>query len=346
MPKEFDVSAICNALVDIVIEVEDSDLAYHGLTKARMHLVDQRQQDQLLRHFAKHEKTIELGGSALNAIRALALLKQQTVFGGAIANDHFGDKIRDRMSQLAIKPALLTLEDDATGTCLVLVTPDGERTMVTYLGASRHYTTNSIPADEIASSKIFHFCGYQWDTDEQKRAIRMATEIAKKNQVLISFDIADPAVVIHHREDFLEMVQEGVDVYFGNREETEVLFEMNYLQAAEVIAQTGAIVVIKLGGDGALVRFGEQSVKVEAVPTTVVDTTAAGDMFAAGFLYGLSLALPLATCGRIAATMASDAISRHGANISAEALKEVSKIAQQAEGNEQGASQMAQAPSH
>ncbi len=318
--KQFDVVAICNALVDILVEVKDTDLTALELNKGVMHLVDEQRQHFVLNRFSTHDKTIELGGSAMNAIRTLAALECRTVFAGAVGADEFGQRIRTRMHQLGIAAKLVENKQMATGSCVILVTADGERTMNTNLGASRLYDEDLVPHDEIADAKILHFCGYQWDTDEQKEAIRSAIKTAKAHDTLISFDLADPFVVDRHRDELIQIIENDADIVFSNREEARLLYRTDPEDAAARIAATKAVAVVKLGADGAMVRRGDEIVRIKPVATHVVDTTAAGDMFAAGFLYGYLASAPLQRCGDIAAHLASDVISRMGATVSDSAL--------------------------
>lgn len=323
--KTYDVVGICNALVDILIKVEEDDIKALGLTKGIMHLVDAPRQLEVLTHFHAHPNTLELGGSAMNAIRTLAQLGKKTAFAGMVSDDEFGERIIKRMQQLQIA-GHLGRSHEKTGSCVILITPDGERTMNTHLGASRLYGEAEVPHSEIAASKLLHFCGYQWDTDGQKSAIGKAVATAKAHETIVSFDVADPFVVDRNRETFLKVIAEDADVVFSNKEEARMLFGSTPEDAAARIAQMGAVAVIKLGAEGALVRRGDEVHRIKPVPTQVMDTTAAGDMFAAGFLYGYTSGKPLAVCGKMAATMASDVISRVGATVSDAALAEVAKL--------------------
>lgn len=331
--KRYDVVGICNALVDILVEAQDYDLKDLGLNKGIMHLVDSQRQTQVLEHFTRrlnagdnlidsHHAMVELGGSALNAIRTMAALGLKTVFAGMIGPDAYGQRILNRMRDLGIAERLGRTEE-STGTCVILITPDGERTMNTHLGASRLYDERHIPGEDIKQSKVVHFCGYQWDTDGQKRGIRKGIGIAKEHKTLVSFDVADPFVVGRNRDEFIDVITHDADVVFANREEAHMLWGGSPEDAAKKIAATGAIAVVKLGADGALVQRGSETYQIAPVPTQVVDSTAAGDMFAAGFLYGLTAGKPLAVCGQIAATAASDVISRVGAVVSNQALTRI-----------------------
>jgi len=318
--KTYDITSVCNALMDVLIEITDHDIKQLGLTKGVMHLVDSARQRDVLEHFKGKPRVTELGGSAMNAIRTLARLGHKTVFAGMVNDDEFGNRIRERMNTLGIKSYLGGHTKESTGTCLILITPDGERTMNTNLGASRLYNSTHIPHDEIAKSHVFHFCGYQWDTGDQKAALTNSIKTAHNNNTIISFDLADPFVVDRNRQDFINLIHEEADIVFANKEEAKLLYNSSPEETARKIAATGSIAVVKLGAEGAIVVKGKEEFRIPPVPTKVVDTTAAGDMFAAGFLHGFLRGKDMETCGRVAATLASDVISRVGAIVSDDAL--------------------------
>lgn len=323
MKKKYHVSTICNALVDVILKANDDTIEALNLNKGKMHLVDKSQQEKILKHFTHQSQAIELGGSALNLIKAMAQLNKKTFFAGVVSDDFFGTKIENKLTELKINHKLGSNTTEATGSCVILVTPDGERTLNTYLGASRYYNQDFVPTESIAQSEIFHFCGYQWDTEDQKQGILKAIDIAKKNNCLLSFDLADPFVVKRYREDFIDIIEKYADIVFANREESEILYGLSPKATAYKINEHGATAVIKLDKDGALIKATDQKeiIKIPAVQTTVVDTTGAGDMFAAGFLYGLSCRKSYNKCGAIAAQLASDVISRYGAFLSEEVIK-------------------------
>lgn len=322
MEKTIDVSTVCNALMDILVDASETDLQHFGLSKGIMHLVDQHRQIEILSYLSSHSQTVELGGSSLNALRALNALGRRTLFAGSISDDEFGHAIKARMNELEIEHRL-GVTSGGTGTCVILITPDGERTMNTCLGASRLYGGQIIPHQEIAQSKVFHFCGYQWDSEGQKQGISEALSTAKRNGTLVSFDLSDPFVVRANRDAFIKVITDYPGIVFCNEEESRLLFETSPEDAAQRISQLGAIAVVKLGAKGALIQKGDTKLRVEPVSTQVVDTTAAGDMFAGGFLYGFTGGYDLQTCGKMAATLASDVISRYGARLSANAINDV-----------------------
>jgi sugar/nucleoside kinase (ribokinase family) len=324
MSKTIDVVGICNALVDILFQVDDSALEKFSLRKGVMHLVDGAAQKKFLENLKGLDGAEELGGSSMNVIRTLAALGSRCSFAGMIGPDEFGARIAKRMQQLRIDQHL-GKTDEATGSCVILVTPDGERTMHTCLGASRLYTEAQVPHDAISKAKVLHFCGYQWDTEGQKQGIRAAIKTAKSNGTTISFDVADPFVVERYKNEFVEIIKNDADIVFCNKSEAETLYGSPD-QAATAIAQSGAIAVIKVGAEGAIVQHGSAKHKIQPVKTHVIDTTAAGDMFAAGFLYGYLNNKDLPTAGHLGAMLASDVISRLGATVSEGALAKAASV--------------------
>lgn len=319
MTHKYDVVSVCNALVDILVKVDDQELDQLGMTKGVMHLVDSPRQQEVLSQLKHKSSQTELGGSSLNALRSLASLGCQVSFAGSVGRDEFGGLVKDRLDHLGIHPVLKEL-DEPTGSSLILISPDGERTMNTHLGASRLFDESLIPEEVIKHARILHFCGYQWDTEGQIKAIEKAIQIAKEHSTLVSFDVADPFVVERHQERFLRLIAEDADIVFANKEEAKMLFGGSPSDALAKITESRAIGVIKVGGEGAFIGDGAERFKIEPVATKVVDTTAAGDMFAAGYLYGLINELSHPRSGQIAATLAADVISRVGAHVSKEAF--------------------------
>jgi sugar/nucleoside kinase (ribokinase family) len=324
--SQYDVTSICNALMDLLVQCDEDFLVQSDIHKGVMHLVDGERQNAILNKLEKTNLKTNLGGSSLNAMRSLAHLGAKVGFNGAIGHDIYGEMVEEKMKELGISYNLGRSDTEPTGTCLVLVTPDGERTMNTCLGASRMYSASDIDFDMIRQSKYFHFCGYQWDTENQKDAIKKAISVAKSAGVRISFDVADPFVVDRNKEEFLQLITDSADVVFANQVEAEMLFGGTPEMAAQKISEAGAMAVIKTGSKGAIVRTGSEKHLIPAVQTTVVDTTAAGDMFAGGFLYGLTHNKDVFTAGKMAATLASCVISRVGTSVLAETYAKVKTL--------------------
>ncbi len=318
--KTLHVVSICNALVDILVTASEQDIQSLGLNKGIMHLVDDARQQDVIAHFKNAKTTKELGGSSMNAIRTLAALGAKTSFAGTIGSDTYGDLIQSRMKDLAIASHLQKVSAH-TGLCFILVTPDGERTMNTSLGASCLFDEKIVPVSDIQAAKIFHFSGYQWANASQIAAIKRALKVAKEAGTLVSFDVADPFVCRNSRAEFIQVIEDYADIVFANREEAHLLYESSPEQACNRITGSGAIAAIKLGAEGALIGQGRDRFTIKPVATTVVDTTGAGDMFASGFLYGMCQGKSVEAAGTIAATLASDVISRLGASVSDQGLK-------------------------
>lgn len=324
--KSFDVSSVCNILVDILLEVSEKDLDSFRLEKGKMHLVDRQHQKEILECLHSHEKKIELGGSSLNTIKALSLLGCQVSFSGMVGNDEYASIARKAMDAVGIESYLQQHKEEETGKSLILVTPDGERTMNTYLGASSLYHGTDLLYESISRSRFFHFSGYQWNSQSQKEVVLRAIDFMKENSGIVSFDLADPFVVEAHRSEFLELLDSRIDLVFGNRDETQRLFKGSSCEEFMLKTQNKKLITAqKLDKDGAIIHHKRERIVVPPVVTDVVDTTGAGDMFAAGFLCGMVHGLDLEACGRLATILASDVIDHFGATLSEKVLQSVSR---------------------
>lgn len=313
--RELKALAICNVLKDLIIQVNDQELQELGLTKGMMHLVSEAEQQKLLDHFADREKTVEMGGSGANMIRTLAILGEKVSQAGMVGQDEYGALCLNRVQELGIKNNIQQHPEGSTGTSIILVSPDGERTMHTCLGSSRAYTTDDIPETDIGASEYLIVTGYQWDTDNQIKAIQHAVEVAKAQNTKIVFDLSDPFCVDRHRETFLELLEHSVDVVFANRKEAEMLTGKGPEESLAQLSQLSEVVVIKCGSKGSWIQSGAEKVFVPCNEVTVVDTTAAGDMYAGGFLFGLLSQKSLEDCGKVANYCAEAVIQNIGARI-------------------------------
>jgi sugar/nucleoside kinase (ribokinase family) len=314
-PKDIDVLAICNVLKDIVIKVSDSELAALGLAKGIMHLVSESAQQELLNKFEDREKNIEMGGSGPNMVRTLSVLGKKASQGGMVGSDLYGELYLSRVKELGIINNIRQAEVGSTGTSVILTTPDGERTMNTCLGMSRCYTTRDIPEADIARSKYLIVTGYQWDTDNQIEAINHAIRVAKKNNTKIALDLSDPFCVERHRETFVNILDEYVDIVFSNRKEAQMLTGKDVEGSLAELGKLTETVVLKCGAQGSWLKNAQEQVFIPSRPIEVVDCTAAGDMYAGGFLCGLLDGLPLEEAGHLASFCAETVIQQVGASI-------------------------------
>lgn len=316
--RKLDVCALENALVDLLIEAEDDDLSRLRMTKGIMQLVAPEIQENALHALSHRKVTVEIGGSAANALRGLAILGAKTAYSSVVGRDRHADAFRKRLVELGIKERL-NASDKPTGTCVVLVTPDGERTMNTHLGACQDYQKSLVPVDDIRAAKIFFTTGYVWDTPGQVEAIEHAICTARAAKTRIALDVADPFAVGRTGARFRELMRDGaIDVLFANADEAQMLVACRGADAAAKIGEHVPVVVVKAGSAGAYVCDHGKVHHVPANAAKVVDTTGAGDMFAGGFLFGLVNGFDVETCGRIGCILAGDTIGHMGVRLSAD----------------------------
>jgi sugar/nucleoside kinase (ribokinase family) len=313
--KELNVLAICNVLKDIVIKVTDQELEELGIAKGIMHLVSEEEQNKILEKFSEREKNVEMGGSGPNVMRTMAVLGQKVSQSGMVGNDIYGELYTSRVEELGIKSNIIKTAVGSTGTSLILITPDGERTMNTCLGMSRCYTTKEIPEADIARSEYLLVTGYQWDTANQIEAINHALRIAKMNNTKIVFDLSDPFCVERHRETFMNIIEQYVDIVFSNLKEAGMLTGKDLDGSLDDLSAIAGMVVIKCGPEGSWIKTGDRKIKIKSNKVKVVDTTAAGDMYAGGFMYGITKNMSLEDCGKIASFCAETVIQQVGARI-------------------------------
>jgi sugar/nucleoside kinase (ribokinase family) len=255
------------------------------------------------------------GGSAANTMAGLASLGGSGLFVGKVKRDRLGERFAESLSTLGVHYSTRMAEaGPATACCMIVVTPDGHRSMSTYLGASRELTSHDIDEEIISGAAVLYVEGYLWDAPEAKAAIEKAIEIVKRAGGRVAFTLSDPFCVGRWREEFLKLLKR-IDILFANEEEAKALFEVEDFDVAlqEFRAWHG-IAALTRSEKGCVVARGRELHVLDAVPVPqVVDTTGAGDQFAAGFLYGLARGKDLATSGRLGALAAADVISHYGA---------------------------------
>ena len=318
MTKKYDIYGLGNALVDFLVEVDDGLLNELKLTKGQFHLTDQEQSKAILEKIKYANAKICAGGSAANAIAAIAMLGGKAAFCSKIGRDEYGYLYEKETSTAGVDPKLKKSEH-LTGHCIVLITPDAERTFVVHYGASTKLSKEEIDEEDIKASKIIHIDGYQLEDPNMKEVCIHAMQLAKKHGTKISLDLSDPGVVKRNKEEFKKIIREYVDIAFANEEEAKALTGKNTEQALDEIACD--TVIIKLGEKGSIIKTKEQKIKINAIKTNAIDTTGAGDAYAAGFLYGLTNNLSLEECGNLASMLGSKVVSQIGARLSPEIIK-------------------------
>ncbi len=313
MAAQYDVAAIGNAIVDVIASAEDAFLAEENLAKGSMMLIDEPRAHALYGRMSAAVETS--GGSAANTIAGVASLGGRAHYVGKVAADPLGEIFTHDIRAIGAHYATAPLADGpATARCLINVTPDGERTMCTYLGASVRLTPADVVAETIAQSETLYLEGYLFDPDEARRAFAKAAAIARGAGRSIALSLSDPFVVERHRSSLLAFIDSEVDVLLANEAEAGALFETADLNAAlEALRGRVRIATVTRGARGSVILANGATVQVEAEAVAkVVDTTGAGDQYAAGFLVGLARGRPLAECGRLASLAAAEVIAHVG----------------------------------
>lgn len=320
---KIDVVCIENALIDMLIHATDEQLNKLGMTKGVMQLVDRQTQYQILEKLNDLKPEIELGGSASNALRGMAILGGKTSYSSAVGDDEYGHAFGKRLEDLGIVNRLAVIKGVQTGVSLVAITPDKERTLNTFLGACRSYTKNDVPFEDIKQAKIFFSTGYMLDTQEQIDALHVALDFALLNDVKVAFDVADPFVILRHGKNTIMNLLQKTHLVFANSHEAQMLVGCQGEKAALEISQFVQYAIVKDAGNGAYIAHDEKVTYIPAQKVTVADTTGAGDMFAGGFMYGLCRGFPLSVCGTIATILASDTIQHVGVRLSSNIYEQV-----------------------
>lgn len=310
----YDVVGIGNAIVDIISRCDDAFLNAHNLPKGNMRLIEADEADRL--YAAMGPATEISGGSAANTCAGLASLGARVGFIGKVASDQFGKVFSHDIRSIGVTYETPLANDGApTARCLVLVTPDGERTMSTYLGASRELGNGEIDPEIIRSARITYLEGYLFDPPEAKAAFHEAARHAAEAGRKVALSLSDRFCVERHRAAFRSLIQGGVDVLFGNEEEVCALYETEKLEdALHILRGECELAAVTRSAKGSLILTESDVYEIAAAPVEKVeDTTGAGDLYAAGFLFGLARDKDLATCGHLASMAASEIISHLGA---------------------------------
>jgi sugar/nucleoside kinase (ribokinase family) len=319
------IYGIGNPLIDIIVSVEEGDLTQLGIHKGTMALINDERMEELLAFSTDRTVSYSCGGSCPNTIIALASLGVEVTLAGKIGGDANATIYRERLAQLGVGDELVATSADYTGSTVILITPDSERSMNTYLGANRLYSAEDVVAKTVAKADIFHFTGYMWDTPSQQAAIERALEVAKTNNTTVSFDVADPFAVGRYRQAFLSLIEHSCDIVFANREEARILFN-NYdpWECCRSMGKLCRTAIVKNGKKGSFISHEGQILSIPVKgPVVPTDTTGAGDVYAAGFLYGQYHGHSVRDSGIIASILAGEIITQRGAQFSIEKSAEL-----------------------
>ncbi|HVU22444.1 MAG TPA: adenosine kinase [Rhizomicrobium sp.] len=313
MTRQYHVTALGSAIVDVLAAVDDTFLLTHNIAKGVMTLIDEYRAEHLYSAFGNTREVA--GGSSANTMAGLASLGAKGNFAGKVKRDRLGDAFASSMRELGLNYTTAPADGGPqTACCLIAVTPDGQRSMNTYLGAAREFAVTDLNESDIAGSDILYIEGYLWDAPAAKSASLKAIDIAKKAGTKVAFTLSDPFLMGRYRGEFLELLSH-LDILFANEEEAKALFEVeDFDDVLQAFKPMNKIAAITRSEKGCVIARGSEVHVIEAAPVArVVDTTGAGDQFAAGFLFGLTHNRGLADCGRLGALAAAEVISHYGA---------------------------------
>ena len=310
---KYDVVGVGNALVDVISHANDQFIASYELVKGSMTLVDT---DRALYLYKALGSAVEMsGGSAANTMTGVASFGGTAAYIGKVSDDDLGNVFGHDLRAVGVqfRPGQPDGETP-TGRCIIVVTPDAERTMSTYLGVSSLLCADDIDEATVAAGKVLYMEGYLYDRPEAKKAFRRAAGIAHANGRMVSLTLSDSFCVDRHRDDFRSLVTDEVDILFGNEDELMSLYQVDSFDEAVRLVQSDChLAVITVGAKGCYIISRDGVLTAPAEPVEhVLDTTGAGDLFAAGFLYGYTRELPLTECAKLGAIAAAEVISHVG----------------------------------
>ena len=326
--KKYHVYGIGAALVDTELDVTDADLTNMQVDKGLMTLVDQARQAELLGHLENHlvHSKRASGGSAGNTIIAASYFGGSTFFSGKVANDENGDFYMQDMRNAGVDTVAVAAEDGVTGKCLILITPDAERSMNTFLGASETFSARELDEQAIADSEYLYIESYLVTSDSGRAAAIQAREAAQKNGTKIAISFSDPGIIAYFGDGVKAIMGDKVDLVFCNHDEALSFAKVdNISDAIEVIKLVANEFVITLGAKGALIFDGNELISISGVEVEAVDTNGAGDMFAGAYLYGITHAMSREAAGDFASAAAAKVVSQYGPRLEADDYRAIVK---------------------
>ena len=322
MESNYDVVGIGNALLDLVYRVNDKTLEELGLVKGEMKLIDREESQKILNYLNTHNPSINPGGSASNTLAGISNLGNKTAFLGKIGNDPHGKIYESQTIDTGTDAKLGKHEEEITGHAITLITPDGERTFATHLGAALHLREDELSPNILSNTKIIHLEGY--NLEEPLRSLMMHTvKIAKENNVKISIDLSDSGVIKRNHEFFKEFVKEHVDILFVNEDEAFAFTGKLPEEALHEISEYTETAIVKLGEDGSIIKSNNKIYKIEAENVEVINTNGAGDMYAAGILHGIANNHDLEETGKFASKIAAKVVNNESTRLTNEHFNEI-----------------------
>lgn len=313
--KKNDVFGIGNPLIDMLIKTDDKLLEELKIEKGNNKLINDKELKELLKKIKHLDIKISPGDSTANTLAGVAFLGGKSIFSGKIGDDEHGLYYEETLTKSNVKSSLRK-HDKITGKCITFITPDSERTFMVHLGACLHLEKEDLFEQEIIDSKYLHLTGYQLEDPNLRKTALHAMNIAKNNNTKISIDLADPGVIKRNLEDLKKIVKEYADVIFLNESEAKTFIGKEPEEAVLALSDYADIAIVKLGKEGSLINDNGRIIMIQGVNANSIDTTGAGDMYAAVILYGLCNNWDLEKTGNLASKMAAKVVEQIGARLS------------------------------
>lgn len=320
-----DVISIGNPLMDILVEVEEEFLKELNLVKGHMHLLNEEEIKKLEEKLEKDKIKLSPGGSEANTLTALSMLGHRVVYFGKVGKDKHGDEYHKKLLDDGVISQVIKV-DGMTGRAITFITPDSERTFATCLGVATLLKDNEINEGDIINAKYLHLTGYLLAAETTRKAVMQAMTIAKNNNVKICLDLADPNIVKTNKELLASVIEEFVDIVIANENEAKAFTGEEPEKAVEYLSKLADIAIVKLGAQGSLIKSKGKLIRIPSFKSKCIDTTGAGDIYTAGFLYGLLNNLDLKTAGTIASFIASKVCEVKGARMDKMPIEEINKL--------------------
>ncbi len=309
---EYDVMGIGSALLDFTVMVDDADLKELGLSKGGMALIDAERSREILSRLTGRAMEITPGGSSANTLAGVSMLGGKGIFLGKVGRDQHGDRYIAETERSGVTSDI-GRHDSMTGHAITFITPDSERTFATHLGAALMLNRNDVREEHIRNAKIIHLEGYLFEPPGLLDACMHALELAKKHHVIISLDLSDPGLIQRIHPTFERVVREYANIIFVNEDEARAFTGKEKEHALHHISEMSDIAVVKLGAEGSLIKSGGLMYQIPVFRTNVVNTNGAGDMYAAGVLYGIANGFSPERAGRIGSYVSSKVVAQVGA---------------------------------
>ena len=309
---EFDVLGIGSALLDFTVEVDDSFLNDLGFLKGSMHLIDEKRSREILSVLDRFPLWITPGGSAANTLAGISRLGGRGILLGKVGGDAHGDLYIKETEKSGVTTRI-GRDASITGHAITFITPDSERTFATHLGAAQHFAVNDVYEEGIARSKIIHLEGYLFEPPQLREACFHALKIARKQNVLVSVDLSDPNLIKRIHAIFKQVLGEYADIVFVNEDEARSFTGKNEENALRELGSLCGFAAVKLGSRGSIIQKGDEIFRIPAYRTEVINTNGAGDMYAAGVLFGIARGMSTEECGILGSYASSLVVSQLGA---------------------------------